>query len=363
MSSATPTRRALNTPLTELLDIELPVIQTAMGWVATAELTAATCNAGAMGFFATASLVASEVAGELDRIRGLTDRPFGVNVLMDAPGADEIIDALIEREVRVASYNRAPNAAMIQRLKDAGVLCIPTIGAPKHATKAIDLGADALVVQGGEGGGHTGPVPTSLLIPQVVEAVNGQVPVIAAGGFRDGAGLVAALAWGASGVAMGTRFLMTKESPVLPATEERYLAATVNDIDVTREIDGLPQRVIDNELVRALSSGGRISKLLHAAESALEYRKSSGASIVEILRSGLAMKASQELTWSQMLMAANAPMLAKRAMVDGDPKRGYLPSGQVAGLIDDWPPVAELVDRIRAEAVSRLDALAAVRPQ
>ena len=156
---------------------------------------------------------------------------------------------------------------------------------------------------------------------------------------------------------------MTKESPVLPATEERYLAATVNDIDVTREIDGLPQRVIDNELVRALSSGGRISKLLHAAESALEYRKSSGASIVEILRSGLAMKANQELTWSQMLMAANAPMLAKRAMVDGDPKRGYLPSGQVAGLIEDWPPVAELVDRIRAEAVSRLDALAAVRPQ
>jgi len=354
---------AISTPLTDLLDINIPVIQTAMGWVATAELTAATCNAGAIGFFATASLVASEVAGELARIRELTDRPFGVNVLMDAPGADEIIDAMIEHGVAVASYNRAPNAEMIRRLKDAGVLCMPTIGAPKHATKAIALGADALVVQGGEGGGHTGPVPTSLLIPQVVEAANGEVPVVAAGGFRDGAGLVAALAWGAAGIAMGTRFLMTKESPLPALTEERYRRATVADIYVTREIDGLPQRVIENELVRALQSSGRFNKLLHALESALDYRKSSGASIVEILRSGLAMKRSQELSWSQVLMAANAPMLARKAMVEGDPTRGYLPSGQVAGLIEDRPTVAELIDRIRVEAVGRLEALAALRPE
>lgn len=349
------------TPLTDLVDIDIPIVQTAMGWVATAELVAATCNAGAIGFFATASLVPSEVSGELARLRTLTERPFGVNVLMDAPGADEIVDAMIEHRVAVASYNRAPNAAMIQRLKDAGILCIPTIGAAKHATKAIALGADAVVVQGGEGGGHTGPVPTSLLIPQVVETVNGQVPVIAAGGFRDGAGLVAALAWGASGIAMGTRFLMTKESPVLPATEQRYLDATVNDVYVTNEIDGLPQRVIENELVRALQSSGPVNKLLHAFQNALEYRRSSGAGLGEILRAGLAMRKSQGLTFSQMLMAANAPMLAKKAMVDGDPKHGYLPSGQVAGLIDDWPPVAEVVDRIRAEAVARLDVLAGLR--
>jgi NAD(P)H-dependent flavin oxidoreductase YrpB (nitropropane dioxygenase family) len=352
----------ISTPLTDLIDIDIPVIQTAMGWVATAELTAATCNAGAIGFFASASIVPSEVPAHLARIRELTDRPFGVNVLMDAPGADHIIDAMIEHGVTVASYNRAPNAAMIQRLKDAGMLCIPTIGAPKHATKAIALGADAVIVQGGEGGGHTGPIPTSLLIPQVVETVNGQVPVIAAGGFRDGAGLVAALAWGASGIAMGTRFLMTKESPLLPATEERYREATVNDIYVTSEIDGLPQRVIENELVRALQSSGRINKLLHALQSALDYRASSGVGILEILRSGLAMRKSQGLTLSQMMMAANAPMLAKKAMVDGDPKHGYLPSGQVAGLIDDRPTVAELIDRIRAEAVGRLDALASLRP-
>ena len=127
------------------------------------------------------------------------------------------------------------------------------------------------------------------------------------------------------------------------------------------------QRVKSIRMSSSVGGGGvcRSASLASRCNSSMcrRSRKSSGASIVEILRSGLAMKANQELTWSQMLMAANAPMLAKRAMVDGDPKRGYLPSGQVAGLIDDWPPVAELADRIRAEAVSRLDALAAVRPQ
>ncbi|MEZ4218496.1 MAG: nitronate monooxygenase [Myxococcota bacterium] len=351
------------TPLTDMLGIDMPVVQTAMGWVATPELVAATCNAGGIGFLATASLVPSEVDAALRRVEELTSRPFGVNVLMDAPGADRIVDAMIEHRVAVASYNRAPNAAMIQRLKDAGARCIPTIGLAKHARKAIDLGADAVVVQGSEGGGHTGPIPTSLLIPDVIDAVNGRIPVIAAGGFRDGAGLVAALAWGASGIAMGTRFLMTKESPLLPATEERYVKAQLADVYVTTEIDGLPQRCIENELLRALQGSGPLNKLLHALETALEYRKASGASILEILRSGLAMKRSQGLTWSQVLMAANAPMLAKRAMVDGDPKRGYLPSGQVAGLIEDRPTVAELMDRIRREALARLDALAALRAQ
>jgi NAD(P)H-dependent flavin oxidoreductase YrpB (nitropropane dioxygenase family) len=352
----------ISTPLSELLDIDIPVIQTAMGWVATPELTAATCNAGAIGFLATASLVPAEVDAALKRVRELTDRPFGVNVLMDAPGADLICEKMIENGVRVASYNRAPNPAMIQNLKDHGMLCIPTIGAAKHAIKAMAMGADAVIVQGGEGGGHTGPVPTSLLIPQVVEAVDGKIPVIAAGGFRDGAGLIAALAWGASGIAMGTRFLMTKESPILPATEERYLQATVNDIYVSTAIDGLPQRCIENELLRKLQASGPITKLLIALENALEYRKTSGASILEILSSGLKMRKSQGLSLAQVLLAANAPMLAKKAMVEGDPKRGYLPSGQVAGLIDDRPSVAELIDRIRNEALVRLDALAALTP-
>jgi NAD(P)H-dependent flavin oxidoreductase YrpB (nitropropane dioxygenase family) len=195
----------------------------------------------------------------------------------------------------------------------------------------------------------------------VIAAVGPEVPVIAAGGFRDGRGLVAALAWGADGIAMGTRFLMTKESPLPQATQERYAAARTNQINTTLEIDGLPQRVIDNEFLDKLRGSGTVGKLLHAFESFLEYKKLSEASFWEIFASGLQMKRSQGLSWSQMLMAANAPMLTRRAMVEGNPARGILPSGQVAGLIDDRPSVQELLDRVRAEAEECLDALCALR--
>ena len=192
---------------------------------------------------------------EIEKIQALTDKPFGVNFLMDAPGADVIIDAIIRHGVRAAGYNRAPSAAMIQRLKEAGVLCIPTCGAAKHAQKAEKLGADVIVVQGAEGGGHTGTVPTTLLVSQCVDLV--RVPIVAAGGFRDGRGLVAALAFGASGVAMGTRFLLTAESPVPAVSTDRYLAAGIDDVLVTKQIDGLPQRVVRNELVDQLESAQR----------------------------------------------------------------------------------------------------------
>ena len=125
------------------------------------------------------------------KVKQLTDRPFGVNFLMEQPGASDIVDLIIRHGVKAASYGRAPNAQFIERLKKAGVLCVPTVGAVRHAQKAVQLGADVIIAQGGEGGGHTGTVPTSILVPQVVDAV--KVPVVAAGGFRDGRGLVAAL--------------------------------------------------------------------------------------------------------------------------------------------------------------------------
>jgi NAD(P)H-dependent flavin oxidoreductase YrpB (nitropropane dioxygenase family) len=271
---------------------------------------------------------------------------------MDAPGADVTIDAIIRHRVRAAGYNRAPSAAMIQRLKEAGVLCIPTCGAAKHAQKAAQLGADVIIVQGTEGGGHTGTVPTTLLVSQCVDLV--RVPIVAAGGFRDGRGLVAALAFGASGVAMGTRFLLTAESPVPAITTDRYLASAIDDVLVTKQIDGLPQRVVRNELVDQLESASGLTLLLRAFRSALAFRKVSGASLADLLRSGLAMRKSERLTRSQMLMAANAPILAKTAMQDGDPVHGYLPSGTVAGVIDDRPSCAELIECIVAEAEATL---------
>lgn len=347
----------LHTRLCELLGVRLPVIQTGMGWVATPELTAAVSEAGGFGFLAAATLRPEEVGPAIERTRSLTERPFGVNFLMDAPGAETVVDALIEHGVRAAGYNRAPRPDLISRLKGAGVLCIPTCGAVRHAVKAEKLGADAIVVQGAEGGGHTGSVPTTLLLSKTVDAVG--VPVVAAGGFHDGRGLVAALAWGAAGVAMGTRFLLTRESPVPEQTLGRYLAAGVEDIVVTREVDGLPQRVVRNELVERLEAAGSATRLLLAFRHALAFRRLSGASLPELLRAAFALRRNQRLSRAQMLMAAGAPVLARKAMIEGDPVRGYLPSGSVAGILEDRPSCAELLARIEREALATLAGLCA----
>jgi len=346
---------SLQTRVTALLGCPYPILQTGMGWVATPELVAGACNAGAFGFLAAATIPPAEVEAEIERVKALTDAPFGVNFLMDAPGADVITEAILRQRVRAAGYNRAPNAELIARLKAGGVVCVPTCGAVKHAVKAQKLGADIVIVQGGEGGGHTGSVPTSLLAPATVDAVD--VPVVAAGGFRDGRGLVAALAFGAEGVAMGTRFLMTRESPVPEATLARYLAAEVQDVIVSSALDGLPQRMVRNELARRLESAGPLRKLAIALQSALALRRETGASIPALLRSALAMRRNQKLSLAQTLLAANAPILARIAMTEGDPIHGYLPSGSVAGLIDDRPSCEALVARIVAEAEETLKKL------
>jgi NAD(P)H-dependent flavin oxidoreductase YrpB (nitropropane dioxygenase family) len=327
-----------------------------MGWVATPELTAAASNAGAFGFLAAATTPPEQVEAEIERTKELTQQPFGVNFLMDAPGADVITDAIVRQGVRAAGYNRAPRADLIQQLKDAGIACVPTCGAPRHAQKAEQLGADLIIVQGGEGGGHTGTIPTSLLVSQCADLVG--VPVVAAGGFRDGRGLVAALAFGAAGIAMGTRFVLTRESPVPKTTTDRFLGAAVTDVVVTTRVDGLPQRVIMNELVHRLESANPLALLWLALKNGLAFRKASGASIPELLRAALRMRRSERLTRAQTLMAANAPILARRAMREGDPVHGYLPSGSVAGVIDDLPSCAELVERIVAEADATLRSLA-----
>ncbi len=346
----------LETRLTQLLGTRTPILQTGMGWVATPPLVAAACNAGAMGFLAAATIPPMEVEAEIVKLKALTSAPFGVNFLMDAPGADVIADAIIRQGVRAAGYNRAPKGPLIAKLKTAGVICIPTCGAQKHAIKAEALGADAIIVQGSEGGGHTGVVPTSLLVSQCADAVS--VPIIAAGGFRDGRGLVAALALGAEGIAMGTRFVLTAESPVPTTSTDRFLAAKIADVLITTAIDGMPQRVVVNELVRDLERSGPARRLVLSLRSALALRRQTGARIIDLLRSGLAMRANERLTRSQMLMAANAPMLAKKGMQEGDPVNGYLPGGSVAGVIEDRPTCEELVSRIVEEAHATLEKLA-----
>lgn len=346
---------ALRTPLCDILGIRHPIIQTAMGWVATPELTAATCNAGGIGFLACATLRPDEAERAIVRVKELTDQPFGVNFLMEQPGAAEIAEAIIRHGAKAASYSRSPSKAFVERFKAAGIVCIPTVGAARHAAKAVQLGADVIVCQGGEGGGHTGSVPTSLLLPQVLDTVD--VPVVAAGGFHDGRGLAAALAYGAAGIAMGTRFLLTAESPVPHETLKRYLAASVTDTKISTEIDGLPHRVVVNEMLRRLESGTALGRLIRALQSGLAYRKMTGASIPVLLRAALSMQKNDRLTRTQALMQANSPILIRRAMVEGHPAEGVLPSGQVTGVIEDLPTCAELITRIVEEAERRLEAL------
>jgi NAD(P)H-dependent flavin oxidoreductase YrpB (nitropropane dioxygenase family) len=239
------------------------------------------------------------------------------------------------------------------------VVVVPSIGARRHAEKVVALGADAVLVQGGEGGGHTGRVPTSLLLPQVVDAVD--VPVIAAGGFFDGRGLVAALAYGADAIAMGTRFLLTSDSTVPARVKQAYLDAGLDGTVVTDRIDGVPQRVLRTPMVERLTARGGPGPrtLVRSVRSAAALKRAVGSSWPDVVRQGLAMRRQRELRWTDLLMAANTPMMIRTGMVEGRVEVGSLASGQVTGLIDDLPSCAELVERIVAEAGAALARLGA----
>ncbi|WP_406210520.1 nitronate monooxygenase [Streptomyces sp. NBC_01017] len=345
----------METPLTRLVGVRHPIVQTGMGWVAGPRLVSATANAGALGILASATMTVDRLREAIREVKSRTDAPFGVNLRADAADAGDRVGVMIEEGVRVASFALAPSRELIAELKDAGVVVVPSIGARRHAEKVAAWGADAVIVQGGEGGGHTGEVATTVLLPHVVDAVD--IPVVAAGGFHDGRGLVAALAYGAAGIAMGTRFLLTSDSTVPEAVKARYLAATVRDVTVTRAVDGLPHRMLRTELVAELENAGRASVLFHALRRAAGFRRLSGLTWRQLVRDGVALRHGKDLTWSQVLLAANTPMLLKSAMVDGRTDLGVMASGQVAGVIDDLPSCAELVERIMAQAARTMSGL------
>jgi len=322
-----------------------------MGWVAGPKLVSATANAGALGILASATMDLDQLKSSIAEVKSRTTKPFGVNLRADSADVKDRISLMIDEGIKVASFAQAPKPELISRLKDAGVVVIPSIGAKRHAEKVLEWGVDAVLVQGGEGGGHTGAVPTTILLPQVVDAVAGRVPVIAAGGFFDGRGLVAALAYGASGIAMGTRFLLTSDSSVPQAVKEYYISKGVLDTVVSVQVDGVPHRVLRTELVDQLESGrGKILALPRAGINALRFRKMTGAKLTDMLREGMAMKKSMDLSYSQMVMAANTPMLLKTSLVDGRTESGVMASGQVVGIIEDLPSCADLIDRIITEA-------------
>ncbi|WP_209021793.1 nitronate monooxygenase [Nocardioides sp. 503] len=342
----------LRTPFTELTGVRHPVVQTGMGWVSGPRLVSGTANAGGLGILASATMTYEELERAILEVKGRTDRPFGVNLRADAGDAGERCDLLVKHGVRVASFALAPKPDLIAKLKDHGVVVMPSVGAARHAEKVAAWGADAVMVQGGEGGGHTGPVPTTLLLPTVLDAVD--IPVVAAGGFFDGRGLAAALSYGAAGVGMGTRFLLTQDSAVPQAVKDLYLGHDLTGTVVTAKVDGMPHRMLRTELVAELEETGAVRRLAPTLRRTLEFKRTSGMTWLDLAKDGRAMKKAQGRTLAQMTLAANTPVMLKAGLVEGDTSAGVLASGQVVGVIDDLPTCEELVDRIVVRAVEEL---------
>lgn len=342
----------LRTPLTDLVGVRHPVVQTGMGWVAGPRLVSGTANAGGLGILASATMTFAELEKAILEVKERTANPFGVNLRADAGDAADRCQLLIDHGVKVASFALAPKPELIAKLKEHDIVVIPSIGAPKHAKKVASWGADAVMIQGGEGGGHTGNVPTTLLLPTVLDAVD--IPVVAAGGFFDGRGLAAALSYGAAGVGMGTRFLLTRDSTVPDAVKERYLAADINGTVVTAKVDGMPHRMLRTELVESVEETSAVKRLGPTARRTLAFKKMSGMTWRQLVADGRAMKHGQERSWAQMVLAANTPMMLKAGLVEGDPGAGVLASGQVVGVIDDLPSCEELIDRVVTRAAAEL---------
>ena len=347
----------LRTPFTDLVGVRHPVVQTGMGWVSGPRLVSGTANAGGLGILAGATMTIEELERAIVEVKGRTDQPFGVNLRADAGDADARCDLLVRHGVRVASFALAPKQDLIRKLKDHGIVVMPSVGAARHAEKVAAWGADAVMVQGGEGGGHTGPVPTTLLLPTVLEALrNAQsaIPVVAAGGFFDGRGLAAALSYGAAGVGMGTRFLLTRDSAVPQAVKDLYLSHDLTGTVVTAKVDGMPHRMLRTPLVEEIEETSAVRRLVPTVRRTVELKRISGLSWRELARDGREMRRTQGRSLAQMTLAANTPTMLRAGLVDGDTSAGVLASGQVVGVIYDLPSCEELIDRVVTRAADDL---------
>ena len=306
----------MRTALTELLQIEYPIIQGAMAWVSEHKLVAAVANAGATGVIALGGRDAEWTRNEIRACKELTDKPFGVNLMLMMHNIDEIIDVVIEEGVKIVTTGAGTPRKYMPRLKEAGIKVIPVIPSVKAAVKMEELGCDAVVVEGMEAGGHVGESTTMALLPQVTSAVN--IPVIAAGGIADGRGVAAAYCLGASGVQMGTVFLATEECPV----SENYKNAIIEAVDTSTTLTGTkfgaPVRGIKNEL----------TKRYHELEE-----KSS--TLMEL----------EELTLGSL----------RKAAYEGDVENGSIMSGQIAGLVNEIRPVKDVIEGIFEEAQKVLE--------
>lgn len=348
----------MRTKITELFRIKYPIIQAGMSMVADENLCAAVSNAGGLGIYGSANKTPEEVRRAIHKIRELTDKPFGVNILEGDPMQDQHCIILLEEKVPVISHGKGKPDWLIHATKEIGSINIPTIGALKHAIRAEKEGAEAVIAQGWEGGGHTGYIATNILVPQVVKHV--RIPVVAAGGFCDGAGLVAALALGAQGIYMGTRFAITKESPIPQNVKERYLAAREEDAVVTPRVTGTRCRMIKNKLVDYVESQETTG--FHPWQWLANLRQTKRnlkSSYVQLVVAGFRMRKTYNMKIGEMGTLTGAHQRAVKGLIEGDADWGSLFGGQVMGRMNDIPTCKELIARIVNEAEEVMERLEA----
>ncbi len=306
----------MKTRITEMLKIEYPIFQGAMAWVSYPQLVAAVSNAGGLGILAGGMYEPLEMREAIREVKSLTDKPFGVNLLAGSPVIEQNMDVIMEEKPAAVTYGIGNPEAIIKRVKETEIKAIPVIPSVRHALRAEKNGADAMIIEGMEGGGHVGYIGTLPLVPQVAEAV--KVPILAAGGISDGRGLAAALALGAEGVQMGSRFVVCQESPVPMGIKKRVIEANIEDTIITGNITGLRCRVLKNRL----------------AEEFLKL---------------------EEMNASKEAMAAFGAGKMRQAFLYGDEVDGSIMIGQVCGKIKDIPSCREIVETMVREAEERLE--------
>jgi len=341
------------TRMTDLFGIQHPIMLAGMNWITEPGLVAAVCNAGGLGMLATARFAPDEARQNIREIRKLTDKPFGVNQALILPGARENVEVAIEEKVPIINYALG-KPWFIDRVHAYGGKVTGTTATVRHAVRAEQLGCDAVIITGNEAAGHGTNATSLVLIPIVAREV--KIPLIAAGGFFNGRGLAGALALGADGISMGTRFSLTKDSLVHDNFKQLCLKATEQDTLYGNAFDGMPGRVLKTKAAEKMMKSG--IQFSEAFQGAGEIRKMLRLSYWQFIGLSLQMCRAEEGSpiWSQARQAVGMRRHLK-AINDGDVEEGILFAGQGCGGIDDLPGVRELMDRIISEAEAACDSL------
>ncbi|MFA7461758.1 MAG: nitronate monooxygenase [Anaerovoracaceae bacterium] len=347
----------LKTRMTEMFGVERPIMLAGMNWITEPKLVSAVCNAGGLGILAVARCTPRETRDNIRQIRDMTDKPFGINQILVGPGAKENIEVAIEEKVPVINYSLG-KPWFVNDVHAYGGKVLGTIAISRHASKAVELGCDALVITGHEAAAHGAAATSMVLIPIVASMVN--VPLIAAGGFYDGRGLAAALALGADGVSMGSRFMLVQESMVHENFKRLCLEATEQDTLYDNVFDGMDGRVLKTKEAVAMTKRG--FPLAESIKGALLVKRVLNMSWGKFVKMSFEMMRAEE-GHPLLVLARQAVgnMKHMKAIMEGDVEKGILFAGQCCGGIKDIPTTRELMDRIMIEADEAIDRLNAMR--